>query len=300
MARSIAVGKIDDLKEPGRSESLAMKRLMRFTRHKLAMFGLVTLSLLVISAIFAPWLSKYSYQELDLVNRYSPPNVTHWLGTDGTGRDIWARLLMGGRVSLSVGLVAMSISTAIGITLGGLAGYFSGRVDTVIMRFTDMVMSFPPLIIIIVLVAVLGPSIYNTMAAIGLLAWPGIARLVRGSFLSLRETEFVQAARCLGASDSRIIFRHILPNAFGPIVVASTLGVASAILMEAGLSFLGLGVQPPTPSWGNMLNQAQNLTMVQGMPWLWIPAGAAIILAVLSINFVGDGLRDAFDPRMTL
>ncbi|GAB4532122.1 MAG: ABC transporter permease [Anaerolineae bacterium] len=280
-----------------RTESLAAKRIKRFRRHRLAMFGLIVLAILVFGALFAPALSKYTYMELDLMNRYVAPNPTHWLGTDGVGRDIWARLLMGGRVSLSVGLVAMSISTGIGIVLGGVAGYFGGRVDTVIMRLTDMVMCFPPLIIIIVWVAALGPSIYNAMAAIGLLGWPGIARLVRGSFLSLRETEFVQAAHCIGASSGRIIFRHILPNALGPVIVAATLGIASAILMEAGLSFLGLGVPPPTPSWGNMLNQAQNLTLVQGMPWLWIPAGLAIILAVLSINFIGDGLRDAFDPR---
>jgi peptide/nickel transport system permease protein len=283
-----------------RAESLTAKRIKRFRRHKLAMFGLIFLAILVFGATCAPVLSKYTYKELDLRNRYVAPNPTHWLGTDGTGRDIWARLLMGGRVSLSVGLVAMSISSGIGVILGGLSGYFGGKLDTVIMRFTDMVMCFPPLIIIIVLVAVLGPSIYNTMAAIGLLGWPGIARLVRGSFLSLRETEFVQAAHCIGASSGRIIFRHILPNALGPVIVAATLGVASAILMEAGLSFLGLGVQPPTPSWGNMLNQAQNLTMVQDMPWLWIPAGTAIILSVLSINFIGDGLRDAFDPRQSL
>ncbi|MBC8449993.1 MAG: ABC transporter permease [Chloroflexi bacterium] len=291
------MAELEELRELGRSESLLVKRIRRFRRHKLAMFGLIMLSLLVVSAVFAPWLSRFSYQQLDLANRYSPPSATHWMGSDGTGRDIWARLLHGGRVSLSVGLVAVSISTGIGIILGGLAGYLRGGVDAAIMRLTDMVMCFPPLIVIIVLVAALGPSIYNTMAAIGLLAWPGIARLVRGSFLSLRETEFVQAARSIGASPARIIFKHILPNALGPVIVAATLGVASAILMEAGLSFLGLGVPPPTPSWGNMLNQAQNLILVQGMPWLWIPAGLAIILSVLSINFVGDGLRDAFDPR---
>lgn len=283
-----------------RSESLLAKRVRRFRRHKLAMFGLVTLSLLVLSAALGPLFSRYSYQQLDLVHRYSPPSALHWLGTDGTGRDIGVRLLVGGRVSLSVGLVAMSISTSIGIVLGGLAGYVGGRADTLIMRLTDMIMCFPPLIIIIVLAAVLQPNIYSTMGAIGLLGWPGVARLVRGSVLSLRETEFVQAARCLGVRPGHILFRHILPNAMGPIIVASTLNVAAAILMEAGLSFLGLGVQAPMPSWGNMLNQAQNLTMVQGMPWLWIPAGVAIILSVLSINFVGDGLRDALDPRQVM
>lgn len=281
-------------------ESLFGRRVRRFRRHKLAMVGLATLLALILSAAFVPLISRYSYEQLDLLHRYSPPSRLHWLGTDGTGRDILVRLLVGGRVSLSVGLVATSISTTIGVILGGLAGFAGGKVDTAIMRVTDMIMCFPPLMIIIVLAAVLEPNIYSTMAAIGLLGWPGTARLVRGGVLSLRETEFVQAAYCIGVRPGSILFRHILPNVAGPIIVASTLSVASAILMEAGLSFLGLGVQPPMPSWGNMLNQAQNLTMVQGMPWLWIPAGVAIILSVLSINFLGDGLRDALDPRQVM
>lgn len=264
------------------------------------MFGLVTLVLLIFSAMFAPVLSQYSYKELDLRNRYSAPNGDHWLGTDGTGRDIWERLLMGGRISLSVGLVAVSISSFIGVILGSLSGYYGGTVDSLIMRFTDMIMSFPPLIIIIVLVAALEPSIYNSMIAIGLLSWPGLARLVRGQFLSLRGMEFVDAARCIGAKPGRIIFIHILPNVMGSVLVAATLMMSSAILMEAGLSFLGLGVQQPEPSWGNMLQQAQNFTILEQAPWMWLPPGIAIMLAVLSINFIGDGLTDALDPRQLL
>ena len=207
---------------------------------------------------------------------------------------------MGGRTSLSVGLVAVSISTVIGVVLGSVSGYYSGRVDAAIMRFTDMIMCFPPLVIIIVLVAALEPSIYNSMIAIGLLSWPGLARLVRGQFLSLRNKEFVDAATCIGARAGRIIFVHILPNVVGTVLVAATLLMSTAILMEAGLSFLGLGVQQPEPSWGNMLQQAQNFTILQESPWMWIPPGLAIMLTVLSINFIGDGLTDALNPRQLL
>jgi peptide/nickel transport system permease protein len=185
----------------------------------------------------------------------------------------------------------------IGTILGALSGYFGGVVDAVIQRLTDAVMCFPSLIIIIAAVAIIGPSIYNVMIVIGLLTWPSICRIVRGQFLSLREREFVEAAQAMGAGNMRIIFRHLLPNAIAPIIVAATFGIASAILTEAGLSFLGLGVQPPTASWGNMINTAQSAAVLQQMPWLWIPAGIMIALAVLSINFIGDGLRDTLDPR---
>ncbi len=182
--------------------------------------------------------------------------------------------------------------------LGALAGYFGGWVDSFIMRLADVVMSFPTLIIIITLAAALGPSIYNTMLAIGLLGWPPIARLLRGELLSLREREFAIGARAVGCGNARLMFRHLLPNAMAPVLVAATFGIAYAILIEAGLSFLGLGVQPPTSSWGNMLTDAQSLTVLESMPWLWLPPGLMIALAVLSINFIGDGLRDAFDPYM--
>lgn len=282
---------------PLKGESPWERAWRRFRRHRLAMLGLIVLSVLVVLAVFAPVFSAFSPYKLNLPDRASPPDSRHWLGTDGTGRDIWARVILGGRVSLSVGLVAVSISTFIGTVLGGVAGYYGGTTDSVIMRITDTVMSFPSLVIIITLVAVVGPSVYNTMFAIGLLGWPRIARIVRGQFLYLREQTFVEAARAVGAPSKRIILSHILPNAIGPIVVSATFGVASAILTEAGLSFLGLGVQPPTPSWGGMLRDAQTMTILEKMPWMWVPPGTMIVLAVLSINFIGDGLRDALDPR---
>ncbi len=260
------------------------------------MIGLSILGVLVFLALFAPLLTRYSPTAVDLSSYRIPPDRDHWLGTDTAGRDVLTRLLYAGRVSLSVGLVAVSIYTGIGVVLGALAGFFGGWVDSFVMRLADVVLSFPTLIIIITLASVLGPSIYNVMLAIGLLGWPPIARLLRGQLLSLRETEFIIGARAVGCSDKRLIFRHLMPNAMEPVLVAATFGIAYAILIEAGLSFLGLGVQPPTPSWGNMLTDAQSLTVLESMPWLWLPPGLMIALAVLSINFIGDGLRDALDP----
>jgi peptide/nickel transport system permease protein len=274
-------------------------RLRAFARHRLAVFGAVVIGMLVLVAIFAPFIATHDPNEIDLFATSESPSSEHWLGTDDIGRDVFSRVVYGTRVSLSVGLVAVTIYVVIGTILGAISGYFGGWVDSTIQRFTDAVMCFPSLIIIIAAVAIIGPSIYNVMIVIGLLTWPGICRLVRGQFLSLREREFVEAARSMGAQPNRIIFRHLLPNAVAPITVAATFGVAAAILTEAGLSFLGLGVQPPTASWGNMINTAQSAAVLQQMPWLWIPAGIMIALAVLSINFVGDGLRDALDPRST-
>lgn len=280
-----------------RGESLWTKARRRFFRHRLALAGLVILGVMVILAVFAPLFTRYPPNELNLAAMSQPPSAEHWLGTDTTGRDVWARTLYGARVSLSVGLVAVTISTLIGVLIGGLAGYAGGWVDMALMRFTDMVMTFPSLVIIITVAAVLGPSIYNTMLVIGILTWTGTARLVRGQFLSLREQQFVLAARSIGVEPRAIMLRHLLPNVLSSITVAATFGMAFAILQEASLSFLGLGVQAPTPSWGNMLRDAQTLSILEGMPWLWFVPGVMIALAVLSINFIGDGLRDALDPR---
>ncbi len=271
----------------------------RFKRHRLAMIGLTILIVLAAVSVFAPLLTKYSPTAIDLSAYRLGPSREHWLGTDTAGRDVYTRLLYAGRVSLAVGIVAVAIYTVIGAVLGVLAGYYGGWVDATIMRLCDVVLSFPTLIIIITLASVLGPSIYNLMLAIGLLGWPPIARLLRGQLLSLRATEYVVAARAVGCSDKRLIFRHLLPNAMAPVLVAATFGIAYAILIEAGLSFLGLGVQPPTPSWGNMLTDAQSLTVLESMPWLWLPPGLMIALSVLSINFIGDGLRDALDPYLS-
>ena len=281
-------------------ESLWAKARKRFFKHRLAVFGLIVLCALFLMALLAPAIERYSPIELDLMAMGQPPSLQHWLGTDTTGRDVWSRIVHAGRVSLSVGFVAVSISTVIGLLVGGIAGYAGGRTDLLLMRVTDMVMAFPSLVMIITIAAVLGPSIYNTMLIIGILSWPGTARLVRGQFLSFREQQFVLAARATGVPPYQIVLRHLLPNVVGTVTVAATFGMANAILQEASLSFLGLGVQAPTPSWGNMLQDAQSHGILEGMPWLWIAPGLMIALAVLSINFAGDGLRDALDPRSTL
>jgi peptide/nickel transport system permease protein len=271
----------------------------RFWRHKLAVAGLVIIVLLVLAALFAPHLAPFNPDEIG-TDFQAPPSAAHFFGTDALGRDILSRLIYGTRISLSVGVVSVGMYVTIGVLLGAISGYYGGAIDVIIMRASDIVMSFPSLMLILVIVALLGPSIYNIMMVLGLLGWPQIARIVRGQFLSLRSMDYVQAGRALGASDLRLIFKHLLPNALSPVLVAATFGTATAIMSEAALSFLGLGVQPPTASWGNMLADAQSLAILESMPWLWVPAGVMIFLSVLCINFVGDGLRDALDPRLKL
>jgi len=263
-----------------------------------AVVGALILLVLTAGAVAAPLVAANDPYKVDISAYRTGPAANHPLGTDSSGRDVFSRMLYAGRVSLSVGLVAVAIYTLIGVILGAFSGFYGGWADALIMRLADIVLAFPTLILIITIVAVLGPSIYNIMLVIGLLGWPPIARIVRALFLSLREREFVLASRTVGVSNVRIIFRHMLPNTIAPVIVAATFGMANAILLEAGLSFLGLGVQPPTPSWGNMLKDAQSLTVLESMPWLWIPPGTMIALAVLSINFIGDGLRDALDPYL--
>jgi peptide/nickel transport system permease protein len=282
----------------GRAPRAGSEIWRRFRRHRLAMAGLTILVVLVAAAVFAPLIAWHGPYSVDLMAYRLGPSADHWLGTDTAGRDVFSRLLHAGRVSLSVGLVAVGIYTAIGVVLGALAGFYGGWVDSTIMRLADVFLSFPSLIIIITLASVLGPSIWNVMLAIGLLGWPPIARLLRGELLSLREREYVFGARTVGCGPFRLIFRHLMPNAMAPVIVAATFGIAYAILIEAGLSFLGLGVRPPTPSWGNMLTDAQSPTVLEDLPWLWLPPGLMIALAVLSINFIGDGLRDALDPYL--
>jgi peptide/nickel transport system permease protein len=272
----------------------------RFRRHKLALVGLGVLVLLGLAAIFANVLAGYDPNRGDLTQLRAAPGARHVLGTDSAGRDVMARLLFGARVSMTVGIVSVAISAAIGTLIGMEAGYARGWIDNLLMRFTEVIMTFPVLFAVIVLVALVGPNLFNVILVIGVLGWPGLARLVRGQVLSLRETDYVTAARATGASHRRIVFVHILPGVLPYVMVASTLGMASAILTEAALSFLGLGVQIPVSTWGNMLYSAQSLTVLQSMPWLWIPPGAAIAVTVLAANFVGDGLRDALDPRMRI
>lgn len=273
----------------------------RFLRHRLAVASALFLVLMMlVSFPLAPLVTPSDPDRIDLKAIGKPPSLAHPVGTDLTGRDLWSRLVYGGRVSLSVGVVAVSIYVTLGVLLGSLAGYYGGRVDGWIMRFTEIVMAFPTLIILITIVAIVGPGLFNSMIAIGLIGWTGIARLVRGQILSLREMDFVTAARAVGTPQGRILAQHILPNVVAPIIVAATFGIAGAILTEAGLSFLGLGIKPPTPSWGNMINEAQQLTVIESKPWIWLGPGLMITLSVLAINFIGDGLRDALDPRMTL
>lgn len=283
-----------------RRDSARHRFRRRLWRHKLGMMGLSMLLLLVIAAIFAPIVAGKDPYSIDLGLKNKPPSAEHILGTDAIGRDVWARLVYGARVSLSVGLVAVGIYTSIALILGSVSGFMGGSVDSIIMRFTDIIMCFPTFMLIITASAVLPPNILNIMVIIGIFGWPGMTRLVRSQFLSLREQDFVIAATSVGVPTRRIIIRHMLPNIVGPVVVAATLGLAGAIMTEASLSFLGLGVQQPTASWGQTLTTAMQLPILESMLWRWLPSAIAIAFAVLSVNFFGDALRDAFDPRMTL
>lgn len=279
------------------ADSLAAMAWRRFRRHKMAVVGGIVLAFLVLAAFLAPLLVPHDPNRPDLTRFLEPPGADHPLGTDRIGRDVLSRLIYGSRVSLGVGLGAVSMYLVIGTILGLVAGYARGVTEDVIMRLADILLSFPVMIIILTIVAMMGPSVWTIIFTIGVLSWPEIARLVRGEVLSLREQEFIEAARSIGLSDVRIIFRHILPNVLGPIVVAATYGMARAVITEASLSFLGYGVEPPQSSWGNMLMDAQSLTLLRNCPWLWVAPGLAITLTVLSINFIGDGLRDALDPK---
>jgi peptide/nickel transport system permease protein len=262
------------------------------------MLGLWILMILILTAVLAPVLSNHTYGQVNMAVVERPPSAAFWLGTDELGRDVFARLIYAGRFSLSVGLVAVAIYLMIGVTLGSVAGYYGGLTDTIIMRVTDVIMVIPFFPLALTMAAVFKPSFFNTMIILGLLNWTTICRLTRGEFLTLRKRDFVEAAIAEGARDLRIIFQHILPNAMAPIVVAATLGVANAILLESALSFLGFGVQPPLPSWGNMLSAATSLRVLMLQPWIWIPPGLTIFIAVLAVNLLGDGLRDALDPRL--
>lgn len=283
---------------PERGRSLGNLAMRRFLRHRLAMTGSLVMIVLLILTLAAPMFTRYPPNEIDLRAASQAPSAAHWLGTDTTGRDIWSRTVYGGRVSLTVGFIATILTTLVGITIGALSGFYSGSwIDTLLMRFTDVIMTFPPIVIILVLVSITGPGMWNIIFIMGLLGWPGVARLVRAEFLRLRTAEFVEAARALGVGPGRIMFSHMLVNALAPVLVNASFAMAMFILMEAGLSFLGLGVPPPTPSWGNMLNVARVLNVLESKPWMWMPPGAFMVAAVLCINAIGDGLRDALDPR---
>jgi peptide/nickel transport system permease protein len=281
----------------GHHESRARQATRRFLRHRLAMAGSIIVVTIVSAAILLPLLLPLDPTQTDYTAIRAAPSAAHVLGGDLSGRDVFARLVYGTRVSLIVGFGAVAVYVTIGTALGLIAGFSGGILDQVIMRVTDVMLSIPTLLLVIVFVSIVGPSLQSVVAVIGLLGWPITTRLIRGQLLSLREAEFITAARTIGVADRAIAMRHLLPNLVGPLTVVATFGVAEAILLEASLSFLGLGVRPPTSSLGEMINQARAPSTLQGLPWIWIPAGVVIAMIVLAVNFVGDGLRDALDPR---
>ncbi|GIP32718.1 oligopeptide ABC transporter permease [Paenibacillus sp. J2TS4] len=281
---------------------LAIRRLRK---NRMAMIGLTVLAIMVLFCFIGPLFSAHLTEKVSVANGNKAPNSTHWLGTDKLGRDVLTRTMLAGRISLTVGIAAMVVSVLIGGLLGAIAGYYRGWAESLIMRLADIMYSIPSLPLLILLGAVLsdlkiapGARIYYVMFILGLIGWATLSRLVRSQVLSLREQEFMQAAEVLGLRDYRKIFRHLLPNTVPIIIVSATLTVASAILAESALSWLGIGVIPPTPSWGNMIQAANNLVDFQLRPWLWIPPGISIFVTVISINLIGDGLRDALDPKM--
>jgi ABC-type dipeptide/oligopeptide/nickel transport system permease subunit len=253
--------------------------------------------LIVAAALLAPAIARHDPLDIDLMSRLRAPSSAHWLGTDVQGRDVWARLVYGARISLAVGLVSQTIALLLGVTLGLVAGYYGKWIDDIVMRLADVTLAFPTLLLLIAMVAALQPSMLVVFATIGVVGWAGMARLVRGQVLVVRQLEFVQAVRALGAGDARIIVRHVLPSVLAPVVIAGTLGIAGAIMAEAALSFLGLGVQPPTPSWGSMIAEGRDLSQLRTAPWTSVFPGMAIGCAVLGFNLLGDALRDALDPR---
>jgi len=263
--------------------------------NPLARWGFAIIAGILLLALLAPVIAPYDPDAIDVKNILLPPSPAHPMGTDGLGRDVFSRMLFGARISLLVGFVAVGIATLIGVVLGAIAGFYRGWVDVAIMRLVDVMLSIPTFFLILAVIAFLTPSIWNIMVVIGLTSWMGVTRLVRAEFLSLREREFVLSAQTLGAKNSRLIFRHLLPNSLTPIIVSFVLGVASAVLVESGLSFLGLGVQPPQASWGNILTDGKEY--IQFAWWLSLFPGVAILLTVLGYNLLGEGLRDALDPR---
>jgi peptide/nickel transport system permease protein len=266
--------------------------------NRLTVIGVVIIVVLVLVALFAPWIATYDVGATDLSMRYLPPSVAHWFGTDSTGRDIFSRVVFGARISLQVGIVVVTVSAIIGTLLGAFAGYYGGWVDRIVSGYVfNVFLAFPGLLLAIAMVAFLGAGLNKLILALCIIGWVGYARLIRGQVLKVREYDFVQAARALGASDARILLVHILPNAIQPLIVQASLGMAGAVLSEASLSFLGLGVPPPAPSWGVMIEEARDLSTLQAAPHALIFPGIAIALTVLAFNFIGDGLREYLDPR---
>jgi peptide/nickel transport system permease protein len=290
---------LDDLPNAAtQTKSLSPSALIwrRLRRSKAAMFGGTIFGTVVILSLLAPVIAPYGMNEIDLFNITAPPSREHWLGTDALGRDVLTRLLYGGRMSLAIGISAAVISVLIGVVVGAIAGYYGGWIDAALMRFVDLMLAFPSIFLLLIVAALLdGITVINIIFFLALFGWMWLARVVRGEFLSLKQREFIEASRMIGVPNQRIIFRHLLPNVSGPIIVALTLDIALYILSEATLSFLGFGVKPEQPTWGNMLNEARTYSLTH--PILVIAPGLTITMVVLAINFIGDGLRDAFDPK---
>ena len=270
--------------------------LGRLKRNHLAMVGLVIIVVMIVLALLAPYISPYPYEAADFKNRYATPSVEHWFGTDELGRDIFSRLLYGSRYSLRIGLISVAISAIGGIFFGAIAGYFGGAVDNIIMRLLDVLQAMPGIVLAIAISAALGPGLTNSVIALSISSIPGYARMTRASILNVRKMEYLEAATSINCSNARIIWKHVLPNALSPLIVQATMGIAGAIMGAAMLSFIGLGVQPPTPEWGAMLSAGRNY--LRDYPHLCIFPGVMIMMAVLSLNMLGDGLRDALDPKL--
>ena len=275
--------------------SLAGDAWYRLRKNRLAVFGASTLLLIIVGCIVGPWISSYGYEEQDLSNTFSPPSSQHWFGTDQLGRDLLVRVMTGGRISITVGLVATFVALTIGVTYGAVAGFFGGRIDTVMMRFVDILYALPFTIFVILLMVFFGRNIFMLFFAIGAVEWLTMARIVRGQIMSIKRMEYIEAARTLGFSQSRIIFRHMIPNILGPIIVYTTLTIPAVMLLEAFLSFLGLGVQPPMSSWGVLIKDGAE--KMEEFWWLLVFPGTLFSLTLFSLNFLGDGLRDALDVR---
>jgi peptide/nickel transport system permease protein len=267
----------------------------QFPRHRAAMIGLICLVLICLASALAPYIAPFDPIQIKLSAKLKPPSLEHWLGTDHFGRDVFSRLLWGGRTSLSVGLLVVALAFVLGVPLGLVSGYFGGRIDNLTMRLVDALLAFPPLLLAVALVGLLGPDIQNVMLALGIVQAPVLARMVRGSTLAVREDLYVTAARALGAGPWRIVLSHLLRNVMSPIIVQLTIVFSAAVVAEASLSFLGFGTQPPNPSWGRDMSEARRF--LGDAPWMFLAPTGAIMLCVLSINFMGDGLRDALDPR---
>lgn len=279
----------------GREESFLQASWRRFRRHKLAIAGSSILLVLTVMALFAPWIAPENWDAINPPNKLKDPSWTHLMGTDHLGRDVWSRIVWGARVSLMVGITAAGIAVGIGTVIGAAAGYFGGKIDAVLSRLIEIVISIPTFFLLLTIVSVVSRSTVNIVIVIGVTSWPGVARLVRGQFLSLREREFAQASRAAGATAWRIMFRHLLPNALAPIIVTTTNRVGNAIIYEASLSYLGLGPPPPLPTWGAILNLGKDY--LKTAPWIATWPGIFIFITVLAFSFVGDGLRDAMDPK---